>query len=100
MPLKRIGLSEVDGVCVMRVASDILQMDAEQIAKASELGLALVLKTELKRLIGDLLMVDTVYARVCTSANVCDKRDYAKIAQVAGVCWRKWPSTQKRANFD
>lgn len=50
-----LGVVEVDGVCLVGVLLDVLQVLAEQVAQAAELCLALVLEAELERVLGRLL---------------------------------------------
>ena len=55
MVLEGVGVGEVDGMLLVRVLGDIGEVKAEGFAETTEFDLALVLETELERLLGDLL---------------------------------------------
>ncbi len=54
--LKGVLVGEVDGMGVVRVTGNVLEMLSEHFAETTELGLALVLEAELESLVGDLLV--------------------------------------------
>ena len=55
MVLQSIGVGEVNGMGLVCVLGDIREVQAESLAKATELDLALMLQAELESLLGDLL---------------------------------------------
>lgn len=63
MVLEDFGILEVDGMGLVGVFRDVSEVETEGLAEAAELDLALVLETELERLLGDLLEIDI---RRCT----------------------------------
>lgn len=63
MVLEDFGILKVDGVGLVGVFRDIGEVETEGLAETAELNLALVLETELERLLGDLLEIDI---RWCT----------------------------------
>jgi len=54
--LERLGLVEVDGVGLVGVLGNVLEVVAEEVAEAAELGLAGVFETELESLVGGSLV--------------------------------------------
>lgn len=67
MVLEDFGILKVDRVRLVRVFRDVGEVESEGLAQATEFDLALVLKTELERLLGDLLGINVRHSALLGS---------------------------------
>jgi len=74
MSLKGVGVVQVDGMSLMSIFSDVLQVVAKNIAKTTEFGFATICQTEFECLVGNRLVKNfqaNIVSKSVENGTVC-----------------------------